>query len=203
MLSESMASDLIGALRAALAATPTTAAAAAVRPGVAAAVLVPLFERDDGWHLLYTTRSATLPHHPGQIAFPGGRHAPGIDATLLATALRETEEEIGVAPADVEVLGALDPIHTFSSNFLISPFVGRIPHPYAFRPNPREVDDVFSIALATLQDPATLAHDTWTIDGHAIPVVAFRHEGRMIWGATQRITAALLDLLTAIATHQD
>lgn len=195
-----MPRDLTDALRAALAATSTPPSA---RAGVAAAVLVPLFERDGTWHLVYTTRSASLPHHAGQISFPGGRHAPDVDASLLATALRETEEEIGVAPADVDVLGALDPIHTFSSNFLITPFVGRIPHPYAFRPNPHEVDDVFSVALATLQDPATLAHDTWTIDGHAIPIVAFRHEGRMIWGATQRITAALLDLVTAIATHQD
>ena len=117
-------------------------------------MLVPLFERDGELHLLYTTRSAALAQHAGQVAFPGGRHADG-DADLLATALRETEEEIGVRAADVDVLGALDPIHTFSSNFLITPFVGRIPHPYAFRPDPREVHDVFSMPLAVLDDPAT------------------------------------------------
>ena len=175
----------------------------APRPGVAAAVLVPLFERDGARHLLYTTRSATLPQHAGQVAFPGGRHTPGTDATLLATALRETEEEIGVAADAVDVLGALDPIHTFSSGFLVTPFVGRIPHPYVFRPNPTEVHDIFSIPLTALDDPANVIAETWTIDERAVPVVSYRHDGRTIWGATQRITASLLDLLTAIRAQQD
>src|SRR5258706_12151143 len=125
-----MARDVLASLRSALAAPRPRPAP---QDGVAAAVLVPMFERDGAFHLLYTTRSAALPQHPGQVAFPGGRHAPVRDGSLLVTALRETEEEIGVRPADVDVLGALDAIHTFSSNFLITPFVGRIPHPYEFR----------------------------------------------------------------------
>ncbi|MEO6028410.1 MAG: CoA pyrophosphatase [Candidatus Binatia bacterium] len=201
MLSGPMPADLLAALRAALAAPRPPAAA--TRPGVASAVLVPLFEQDGALHLLYTTRSAALPTHAGQVSFPGGRHSSERDATLLATALRETEEEIGVGPGDVDVLGALDPIHTFSSNFLITPFVGRIPHPYAFRPDPREVHDVFSIPLAVLDDPANVVAETWTIDGRSIPVTSYRHDGRTIWGATQRITASLLDLLTAIRADQD
>lgn len=202
MVSESMTPEVLIALRTALAA-PYSPPRPAPRPGVPAAVLVPLFERDGELHLLYTTRNATLPQHAGQVAFPGGRHAPDADATLLATALRETEEEIGVAVADIDVLGALDPIHTFSSNFLITPFVGRIPHPYPFRPNPHEVHDIFSIPLAVLDDPANVVAETWTIDGRAVPVVSYRHDGRTVWGATQRITATLLDLLTAIRSHQD
>ena len=202
MVSESMTPEVLTALRTALA-TPHSPPRPAARPGVAAAVLVPLFERDGELHLLYTTRSATLPQHAGQVAFPGGRHTPATDASLLATALRETEEEIGVAGADIDVLGALDPIHTFSSNFLITPFVGRIPHPYPFRPNPHEVHDIFSIPLAVLDDPATVVAETWTIDGRSVPVVSYRHDGRTVWGATQRITATLLDLLTAIRAHQD
>jgi 8-oxo-dGTP pyrophosphatase MutT (NUDIX family) len=199
-----MTADLLAALRRTLA-TGTTAPGIPrpePRSGVAAAVLVPLFERDGALHLLYTTRSTALPQHAGQVAFPGGRHAP-TDASLLATALRETEEEIGLARADVDVLGALDPIHTFSSNFLITPFVGRIPHPYPLRPDPREVDDVFAVPLTVLDDPATVVAETWTIDGRTVPVTSYRHDGRTIWGATQRITAALLDLLTAIRAHQD
>lgn len=202
MVSESMTPAVLTPLRTALA-TPHAPPRPAARPGVAAAVLVPLFERDGELHLLYTTRSATLPQHAGQVAFPGGRHTPATDASLLATALRETEEEIGVAGADIDVLGALDPIHTFSSNFLITPFVGRIPHPYPFRPNPHEVHDIFSIPLAVLDDPATVVAETWTIDGRSVPVVSYRHDGRTVWGATQRITATLLDLLTAIRAHQD
>jgi 8-oxo-dGTP pyrophosphatase MutT (NUDIX family) len=175
----------------------------ALAPGTAAAVLVPVFERDGALHLLYTTRSAALPLHAGQVAFPGGRHATDRDTSLLATALRETEEEIGVDARDVDVLGALDPIHTFSSNFVITPFVGRIPHPYEFRPDPREVHDLFSIPLAVLDDPATRVVETWTLDGREVPVTSYRHDGRTIWGATQRITASLLDLLTAIRADQD
>jgi 8-oxo-dGTP pyrophosphatase MutT (NUDIX family) len=176
---------------------------AAPTPGVPAAVLVPIFTRDGDLHVLYTTRSAALPIHAGQIAFPGGRHAPGVDPTMLATALREADEEIGVGAADVDVLGALDPIHTFSSNFLIAPFVARIPHPYPFRLDPREVHDVFSVPLDVLDDPASVVTETWTIDGRTIPVTAYRHDGRTIWGATQRITASLLDLVTAIRAERD
>jgi 8-oxo-dGTP pyrophosphatase MutT (NUDIX family) len=198
-----MTPDLLAPLRAALSAARNGPLTATPRPGVPAAVLVPLFERDGALHLLYTTRSTNLAQHAGQVAFPGGRHTPSADENLLATALRETGEEIGVAAHDVDVLGVLDPIHTFSSNFSVTPFVATIPHPYAFRPNPHEVSEVFSIPLATLADPKTVVEETWTIDGHTVPIVSYRHEGRAIWGATQRITSALLDLLTAIRANQD
>lgn len=199
MVSEPMTGAILEPLRTALAGSRPLPSP---QSGSAAAVLVPLFERNGQLHLLYTTRSADLPVHAGQVAFPGGRHTAA-DASLLVTALRETREEIGVAAADVDVLGALDPIHTFSSNYLITPFVGRIPHPYDFRPDPREVHDVFSIPLAVLADPAVVVAETWTIDGRVVPVVSYRHDGRTIWGATQRITASLLDLLTAIRVDQD
>ena len=198
-----MTPSLLAPLRAALGAARDAPSRVAPADAVPAAVLVPLFARAGALHLLYTTRSATLPQHAGQVAFPGGRHAPDADATLLATALRETCEEIGVAPHDVDVLGALDPLHTFSSNFVITPFVATIPYPYAFRTDPHEVADVFSIPLATLADPATVVEETWTIDGRTVPIASYRHDGRTIWGATQRITAALVDLLVAIAANQD
>ena len=194
-----MPGDEIQALRRALALPRSEPV---VTSGVAAAVLVPIFERDGDLHLLYTTRSAELPTHPGQVSFPGGRHA-ATDSSLLATALRETHEEIGLTAADVDVLGPLDPIHTFSSNFLITPFVGRIPYPHALRIDAREVDDAFSLPLGVLFDPATTVAETWTIEGRAIPVTAYRHDGRTIWGATQRITASLLDVVLAIRAAQD
>jgi 8-oxo-dGTP pyrophosphatase MutT (NUDIX family) len=195
-----MTARLLRSLRAALAEPRAPRPA----PGaVPAAVLVPIFERDGDLHLLYTTRSAALPHHAGEVAFPGGRHAAAVDASLLATALRETVEEIGVAPDHVDVLGALDPVRTFRSNFLITPYVGRIPHPYELRLDPREVEDVFALPLATLADPATSVDETWTIEGHAVPVTAYRHGGRTIWGATQRITASLVDLVLALRAERD
>lgn len=194
-----MPGDELQALRRALALSRAEPAATS---GIAAAVLVPIFERDGDLHLLFTTRSAELPTHAGQVSFPGGRHA-ATDASLLATALRETHEEIGLAAGDVDVLGRLDPIRTFSSNFLITPFVGRIPYPHALRIDAREVDDAFSIPLGVLLDPTTTVAETWTIEGRAIPVTAYRHDGRTIWGATQRITASLVDLLLAIRAGQD
>src|SRR6185369_3042374 len=141
-MSDPSSATILPRLRAALAATPKVTDAP---PGIASAVLVPLFARDGALHLLYTKRSEALLHHRGQVSFPGGRHVADADPSLLATALRETEEEIGVAPAHVDVLGPLAPIHTFSSNFLISPFVGVIPHPYEFQPNPHEVSEIFSV----------------------------------------------------------
>lgn len=194
-----MPGDELQALRRALALPRSHRTATS---GIAAAVLVPIFERDGDLHLLYTTRSTSLPTHAGQVSFPGGRHT-ATDASLLATALRETHEEIGLGAADVDVLGRLDPIHTFSSNFLITPFVGRIPYPHTLRIDAREVDDAFSLPLGVLFDPATTVAETWTIEGRAIPVTAYRHAGRTIWGATQRITASLLDLFLAIRAGQD
>ncbi len=190
-----MTVDVLGRLRAALAA-PTLPPPDPVR--TPAAVLVPLFLRERALHVLYITRSDVLRHHPGQVAFPGGRHLTGRDTSLLATALRETEEEIGLAPAHVDVLGALEPIHTWTSNFAITPFVALIPHPYPFRPDPHEVREIFSVPLSVLEDPQTATEEQWVLGGQAVPVATYRHEGRVIWGATQRITAMLLDLLTAL-----
>ncbi|MBI3770458.1 MAG: CoA pyrophosphatase [Deltaproteobacteria bacterium] len=182
-------------LRAALAAPPPLSE---TPPGIASAVLVPLFERDGVLHLLYTKRSESLPHHRGQVSFPGGRHVADADPTLLATALRETEEEIGVAPAHVDVLGALAPIHTSSSNFLINPFVGVIPHPYAFHPNPHEVSEIFSVPVDVLLHPSTGVEEAWTLQGRTVPVATYRHGAHVIWGATHRITTTLLDLLRTL-----
>mgnify|MGYP001503142442 CR=1 FL=1 len=186
---------LLASLRTALAAE---APRADPLEGIASAVLVPLFEQEGDLRVLYTKRSEALPHHRGQVAFPGGRHVAGTDANLLATALRETEEEIGVDPRHVDVLGPLAPIHTFSSNFVINPFVGVIPYPYPYRPDPHEVSAIFSVPLDVLIDPATAAEEQWILEGHTVPIETYRHAGQVIWGATQRITATLLDLLAAI-----
>ena len=193
--SSSISGTVLPRLRAALAAAPPPSAAP---PGIAAAVLVPLFERDGALHLLYTKRSEALPHHRGQVSFPGGRHVADDDPSLLATALRETEEEIGIAPAHVDVLGPLAPLHTFSSNFLISPFVGVIPHPYEFRPNPHEVSEIFSVPIDVLLHPSTAAEEQWTLEGRTVPIATYRHGAHVIWGATHRITTTLLDLLQAV-----
>ena len=160
-----------------------------------AAVLVPMLSIDDALHLLYTRRSASLPHHQGQVAFPGGTHDPGRDPSVTATALREAHEEIGLRPDDVRVLGTLDDIETMTSRFVITPVVGVVPHPYAWAPCPREVDHIFTVPLAALLAPDAERRETWEFSGREVPIDHFPVSGQVIWGATHRITRNLLDII--------
>lgn len=160
-----------------------------------AAVLVPLLAVDGALHVLYTRRAASLAHHQGQVAFPGGRHDDQRDATLVATALREADEEIGLRPADVRVLGVLDDIETLTSRFVITPVVGVAPHPYPWAPAPREVDHIFTVPLATLLAPDAARRETWDFGGQPVPIDLFAVAGQVIWGATHRITRNLLELV--------
>src|SRR2546428_9461801 len=132
-----------------------------VRPGkTPAAVLVPLLAVDGEPQLLFTRRSRLLRHHQGQVAFPGGCRHPA-DADLVATALREAHEEIGLDPADVCLLGPLDDIETVATRFVITPFVGVVPHPYDFRPCPDEADLIFTVPLGRLEPPDALPRALW------------------------------------------
>lgn len=159
------------------------------------AVLVPLFVSDGGIHVLFTKRAETLPHHQGQIAFPGGRHDTHLDASMRETATREAHEEIGLDPRHVDVLGPLDEIHTFRTNFVISPFVALIPHPYPFRPNPVEVAEVFSMSLTELRDPAGHREELWEFERMRVPITSIRYREHVIWGATERISRNLIAVL--------
>jgi 8-oxo-dGTP pyrophosphatase MutT (NUDIX family) len=161
-----------------------------------AAVLVPLCGIDGEDHVVFIRRSADAPVHPGDIAFPGGRHHAARDESLLATALREAEEEIGLRAADVELLRALPEVRTLTSNFLITPFVGRIPERFPFAPDPREVAAVLTIPLTQLRRPnATQLVRRRTTAGTEVNVRAFVIGTLVIWGATYRITAELLRAL--------
>lgn len=162
-----------------------------------AAVLIPLQAADDDVHIVYTRRSADLPHHAGQVAFPGGTRDPG-DVSLEATALREAHEEIGLAPSDVAILGRLDDIDTVASRFVISSFVGRVPHPYAWRPHPSEVDVIFTVPVRRLLAPDAERRELWDLDGRTVPISHFPVDDHVIWGATHRITRSLLDLLRSV-----
>ena len=159
-----------------------------------AAVLVPLLAVDGEPSLLFTRRSNLLPHHQGQIAFPGGGHDPE-DENLAATALREAHEEIGLDPADVRLLGPLDDLETVATRFVITPFVGVVPHPYDFRPSPDEVDLIFTVPLGRLESPDALRRELWDFGGRKVPIDVYAVDGHVIWGATQRITQNLLAVL--------
>lgn len=166
-----------------------------------AAVLVPLLHVDGEPHLLFTRRSSALPHHRGQVAFPGGVSDPE-DGDLVRTALREAHEEIGLEPAHVDVLGHLDDIETISTRFVITPVLGTVPHPYAWRPSPHEVDAIFTVPLGTLTTPGTERQELWDFDGHRHPVDLFAVGEHVIWGATHRITRGLLDLIEAVGANR-
>lgn len=160
-----------------------------------AAVLVPLYRDEDRWHVLFTRRTDTVADHRGQVAFPGGRLDDERE-TPEAAALREAQEEIGLDPADVEILGRLEPLFTVTQ-YLVTPVVGVIPWPYAFRPSRAEVARIFGVPLDWLRDPANLEmRRRATPFGKSVPVYYFRpYEGEIIWGVTARILLNLLEVL--------
>jgi 8-oxo-dGTP pyrophosphatase MutT (NUDIX family) len=160
-----------------------------------AAVLVPLFKNATDYHLVFTKRTDTVKPHKGQISFPGGSFEPA-DGDLLTTALRESCEELGIQPEHVSVLGRLDDLPTVSTSFTISPFVGLIPYPYPFHPNPVEVAIVFDVPVSVLVDPPVRrryirARD----DGATIEDYEFCVDGHVIWGATARIIHHFLSVM--------
>ena len=161
-----------------------------------AAVLVPFVVEAAGPSLLFIRRAEGADVHSGQIAFPGGNRDPG-DLGPAATALREAEEEIGLAPADVEVLGLLPEVVTFTTGFRITGAVAILFPGAAPRPDGREAAEVFTVPLARLADPAVYREEILSSNGITRPVPFFHVEPYVIWGATGRILRRLLDLVTS------
>jgi 8-oxo-dGTP pyrophosphatase MutT (NUDIX family) len=128
-----------------------------------AAVLVPLRVRDGEWHVVVTQRTETVNHHKGQISFPGGSCEP-TDAHRLATALRETNEEIGVPGSEIEVVGALRDVTTITG-FVVTPFVGIIHSNADYTPNAAEVSEVIEVPLSFLSEPSNLRTEQLEHDG--------------------------------------
>jgi len=157
-----------------------------------AAVLVPLTLYENEWHILYTRRTDKVESHKGQVSFPGGASDDG-ETTPEQTALREAEEEIGLRPADVKLLGRLSQLITVSS-FRVSPIVGVIPWPYAFRVAGVEVARVFTIPLAWLAD----RNNYWefSLRESDRSLIAYHpFDGELLWGATARMTVNFLKTL--------
>ena len=159
-----------------------------------AAVLVPVYVQDGDLTAVFTKRPADMRRHAGEISFPGGRRDEGEE--LRETALREAEEEIGLRRELVDVVGALPPTGTFVTSYEIYPFVGLTAPGGTFRPNPVEVDEIVELSLPDLlagyekkrliRRGVPIKTDTYTVRGH------------LIWGATARILAGLLERLKPI-----
>ena len=132
--------------------------------------------------VVFTQRTAHLPDHPGQVSFPGGR-CDAEDCSPEETALREAEEEVGIAPARVEILGRL-PEYRTSTGYTVAPVVGWAEPPLAYRPDPDEVEDVFEVPLAFLLDPRNHRYETAFHRGRLRRFWAMPHGDRYIWGAT-------------------
>lgn len=163
-------------------------------PLAPAAVLVPLYKRGGAYYILFTRRTERVEHHKGQISFPGGaRHEE--DRDLRDTALRETFEEIGVKPEDVEILGELDRMGTVTSNFLITPFVGIIPYPYTFTVSEDEIEELVEVPISALLAQENYREESHEYEGRTYVGSFFDYEGKVIWGATAKILKQFLDLV--------
>ena len=157
-----------------------------------AAVLVPIYGWPDEPGLVFTERRQDLRRHAGEISFPGGRQDHP-DEALLRTALREAEEEIGLAPHDVEIVGALPPIGTFVTNYKVHPFVGLIGDLREFEPNPSEVETILAFTLDELRE--SFAMRRLVRRGIPIRTPTYLIREHLIWGATARILGELLGRL--------
>ncbi len=159
-----------------------------------AAVLLPLYEAESGPHFVLTKRTDLVPTHKGQISFPGGGFKTA-DGDLLATALREAEEEIGLRPSDVAVVGVLDDAVSVSSAHVVRPFVGLIPHPYSFRLDAFEIDRLIHLPLRPLLEADCFREEIWERDGRPRPVLFYEYDGQLIWGLTARILKQFVEIV--------
>ncbi|MEO5345709.1 MAG: CoA pyrophosphatase [Magnetococcus sp. YQC-9] len=170
---------------------PTYAARffASATPLVEAAVIMPLIPRETEWDILFIRRNQFVAHHPGQIAFPGGRAEPG-DPSPLHTAVREFREELGIQLDPASILGPLPPTPTQQTGFLIHPFAARLDPPFTLITDPAEVEATLLIPLKFFLDAVTLSPHATRFDFH----------GAIVWGATARVlTDFCVTLLTRTA----
>jgi 8-oxo-dGTP pyrophosphatase MutT (NUDIX family) len=158
-----------------------------------AGVLMPLWDDGQRVRVVFTKRTETLPHHAGQISFPGGT-AEDDDPSLADTALRETHEEIGVPPEAVQVVTRLDQVLTVT-RFVVTPFVGLVAPDVQFKPNPLEVQRLVEVPLAKVLDRSLYRPTKIQWQGMSFEQPALSHNGDVIWGATGRMLLNLLDAL--------
>ncbi len=162
-----------------------------------AAVLIPITRHTDDNQVILTVRSENLRSHAGQISFPGGSYEEQ-DADLIATALRETHEEVGITAAQVEVLGILGDM-ALPSGFIITPVVGLVDNDIQLTPCPEEVADIFHVPLKVLLDPERYRSSEFSYENKPRMTLELHYEDYRIWGAT---AAILFHLATELSTDE-
>lgn len=165
-------------------------------PFVPASVLIPIFEKENKSHILFTKRTDKVSHHKGQISFPGGKFDK-TDKDLEFTALRETHEEIGVNPDDVKIIGQINKMIT-NTNFIVTPYVGLIPYPYDFLVNPDEISELIIVPVKHLLDKSYFRIEKREYRNQIIDIYYYDYLDYTIWGVTGKI---LFDFLTLIENN--
>ena len=159
-----------------------------------AAVLIPLFEKDDICHILFTKRTDRVQYHKGEISFPGGGYEEKDQGSIKRTMLREVCEELGVAARDIEILGELDDFIT-TSNYVVTPLVGEIPYPYNFKLSSFEIEKIIEVPVKSLLADYPAREDKIDFNGELLDSFIYEYKGNVIWGVTARILHQLLDLI--------
>jgi 8-oxo-dGTP pyrophosphatase MutT (NUDIX family) len=160
---------------------------------VPAAVLIPLFLKNGEYHVFFTKRTTHLTHHSGEISFPGGVREPD-DRDSAYTALRETWEEVGILPSDVEVVGELDDCHSIH-NYLVTPVVGFFPSDYQLTVSDAEIERIIEVPLSHFSKPGVFRVEDWQWQGKRRAMYFYVHGEDEIWGLTARIMKQFLDVL--------
>lgn len=156
-----------------------------------AGVLVAVTDHPDGPEVILTRRASRLSSHAGEVAFPGGKRDPG-DMSILATALRESHEEIGLPPDAVRVIGSLSQVVS-KHGFLVTPFLGVIAADIKLVPNPDELESLFRVPLRFLLDPRQLQLERLSFEGRVVQMPRYDYQGYVIWGLTAYVLVELLN----------
>lgn len=186
--------DLKELIRAKLAAHPKRAITDS--DGTRAAVLIPLFEKNGEAHVLLTLRTNTVASHKGQISFPGGGSEDG-DVDIRQTALRETYEEVGIDPAEIEILGELDDVWAIS-NHVVTPVVGIIPYPYDYKVSAEEIEEIIEAPLSFFIDTRNCRLETRPYRGKEVRVYFYQYGRHNVWGLTAMILREFLEVCYGI-----
>ncbi|MFN8578503.1 MAG: CoA pyrophosphatase [Candidatus Sericytochromatia bacterium] len=163
------------------------------KPFVPASVLIPIFEIDNKSHIIFTKRTDKVSHHKGQISFPGGKFDK-TDKDLEFTALRETQEEIGVNPEDIKIVGKINNMVT-NTNFIVSPFVGILPYPYNFLVNPDEISELIIVPVKHLMNKNFFRIEKKEFNGKLFDIYYYEYLNHTIWGVTGKILFDFLSLI--------